>query len=50
MANKIPQDLLKIKKINVMVMFLSMNGVNNYALQNSNAHVHHKKQPSVIYK
>ena len=36
MANEILQELLKIKKIIVMVTFLSMNGVNIYAFQTWN--------------
>ena len=34
---------LKINKRHGMVMLLSMNAVNNYALQPSNACTHHRK-------
>ena len=46
-GKEIPQAHMKIKKRNLMVVFLSINAVNNSALQPLNVHAQHRKQPSV---
>ena len=44
-ANKRLRTHLKRKKNHKTVIFLSMNAVTNYALQPSNVHAQHRKQP-----
>ena len=47
-AKKIIQARLKINKRHGMVMFVSMNTINNYALKPLSARAQHRKRLSVI--